>query len=90
MLFNSAEYAVFLPLVVLIYWALARSLRLQNIWLLLVSYLFYGWWDWRFLGLLFATSLIDFIVGISIEGAAEKKTKRLILTASLIANLGTL
>jgi alginate O-acetyltransferase complex protein AlgI len=90
MLFNSPEYALFLPLAVLLYWSMAYSVRAQNALLLVASYLFYGWWDWRFLGLLFATSVIDYCVGLGIERAHEKKTKRLILVWSLAANLGTL
>lgn len=53
MLFNSAEFALFLPLVLLLYcFAFRRNLRLQNLFVLLASYLFYGWWDWRFLMLI--------------------------------------
>lgn len=90
MLFNSPEYALFLPIVVLLYWALARSWRAQNTLLLAASYLFYGWWDWRFLGLLLATSLVDFFVALGIERARTRRTQRLILVASVAANLGTL
>ena len=90
MLFNSPEYALFLPLVVLLYWGLAASWRAQNLLILIASYVFYGWWDWRFLGLLFATSFIDYFVGLSIARASTQRTKRFILAASLAANLGTL
>lgn len=90
MLFNSPEYALFLPLVLLLYWALARSYRAQNALLLAASYLFYGWWDWRFLGLLIATSLVDFFVALGIERAPQRRTQRMILVASIAANLGTL
>jgi alginate O-acetyltransferase complex protein AlgI len=90
MLFNSPEYALFLPLAVLLYWSFAYSVRAQNALLLVASYLFYGWWDWRFLGLLFVTSVIDYCVGLGIERADDKRTKRLILVWSLVANLGTL
>jgi hypothetical protein len=90
MLFNSPEYALFLPLAVLLYWLLARSWRAQNGFLLVASYIFYGWWDWRFLGLLIATSVVDYFVGLGIERADDKRTKRLILVWSLAANLGTL
>ena len=68
MLFNSADYALFLPLVLLVYVLLRRvGLRAQNAWLLVASYVFYGWWDWRFLGLLFGTTLNDYLVGIGLE-----------------------
>ena len=91
MLFNSPEYALFLPLVLLLYWGLARvSFRAQNGLLLAASYLFYGWWDWRFLALLFASSVVDYFVGLGIARATESRSKRLVLVASLVANLGTL
>src|SRR5689334_8879748 len=90
MLFNSPEYALFLPLVLLLYWGLKGSWRAQNLLILMASYVFYGWWDWRFLGLLFATSLIDYFVGLSIAQAPTQRKKRIILAASLAANLGTL
>ena len=54
MLFNSLAFAVFLPLVFVLYWALGRGrVRLQNAFLIVASYVFYGWWDWRFLFLIF-------------------------------------
>jgi alginate O-acetylation protein len=50
MTFNSLEFALFLPIVLLLYWQVfRRNLRLQNLFIVVVSYLFYGWWDWRFL-----------------------------------------
>ena len=52
MLFNSFEFLIFLPCVFAAYWALSRHLRLQNLLVLATSYLFYGWWDWRFLWLM--------------------------------------
>lgn len=49
MLFNSIEFLVFLPIVFLCYWFVFKSLRAQNLFVVIASYLFYGWWDWRFL-----------------------------------------
>ena len=67
MLFNSFEFALFLPLVFLLYWfVFNRSVRLRNIFIVLVSYLFYGWWDWRFLFLIAFTSLCSFLSGLLI------------------------
>jgi alginate O-acetyltransferase complex protein AlgI len=60
MLFDTPIYFLFLTVVVLIYWRLTH--RAQNIFLLLASYIFYGWWDWRFLGLMIATTTVDFFV----------------------------
>lgn len=61
MLFNSFEFAVFLPIVFVIYWLFAnRTLTTQNLFVLTASYLFYGWWDWRLLGLLMLSTGIDY------------------------------
>ncbi|MDU6512424.1 MAG: MBOAT family protein, partial [Parabacteroides sp.] len=57
MLFNSIEFLIFLPLVFFGYWFVFKSLRWQNLFVVAVSYLFYGWWDWRFLLLILFTSL---------------------------------
>ena len=65
MLFNSIDFAVFLPIVFVIYWfVLNDNIKAQNIFLILVSYVFYGWWDWRFLTLIFSSSLVDYCVGM--------------------------
>ena len=64
MLFNSFAFLVFLPVVFVIYWfVFGRNLKLQNAFVLAASYFFYGWWDWRFLSLLFASSVIDLLLG---------------------------
>jgi alginate O-acetyltransferase complex protein AlgI len=90
-LFNSIEFAVFLPVVFFIYWFLAhRNLGVQNFFLLLVSYVFYGWWDWRFLSLILLSSMIDFLVGIGLGAAEARWKRRLLLGASLAVNLGLL
>jgi alginate O-acetyltransferase complex protein AlgI len=90
MLFNSVQFAVFLPIVFLLYWQIApRSLGLRNAFLLAVSYFFYGWWDWRFLILLFVSSAVDFGVARWLEVARESQ-RRAILSISLVVNLGTL
>ncbi|HVO44946.1 MAG TPA: MBOAT family O-acyltransferase [Steroidobacteraceae bacterium] len=91
MLFNSADFAFFLPLVLLIYLLAGRvGLRLQNLWLLIASYVFYGWWDWRFLGLLFGTTLNDFLVGRFLEREADQRRRRVLLLLSIGVNLGVL
>lgn len=65
MLFNSFTFLLFLPIVFLIYWfVFKKSLQLQNAFLLLASYVFYGWWDWRFLGLIIASSAVDYFCGL--------------------------
>jgi alginate O-acetyltransferase complex protein AlgI len=91
MLFNSADYALFLPLVLLVYVLLRRAgLRAQNAWILIASYVFYGWWDWRFLGLLFGTTLNDYLVGLGLEKTAEPRHRRALILLSIGVNLGVL
>jgi alginate O-acetyltransferase complex protein AlgI len=91
MLFNSADYALFLPLVLLVYILLRRAgLRAQNAWLLIASYVFYGWWDWRFLGLLFGTTLNDYLVGLGLERAERPRRRRALILLSIGVNLGVL
>ena len=64
MLFNSFDFAVFLKFAIAEYWLLRRQLPLQNLLVIVVSYLFYGWWDWRFLGLIAFTSAWSYFVGL--------------------------
>lgn len=91
MLFNSLAYWLFLPLVFLIYWELQRCrLRVQNLFLLAASYVFYGWWDWRFLLLIVASSITDYVAGLSIHGARTDAGKKTFLGLSLLVNLGLL
>ncbi len=94
MLFNSLEFLLFLPIVFLLYWfVFARSLRLQNIFIVAVSYLFYGWWDWRFLILIAFTSLCSYISGIAIgrererEQGGESNYAKYITIANVVVNL---
>lgn len=90
MLFNSIEFLIFFFVVFVVYWSLNKTLKLQNIFLLIASYFFYGWWDWRFLFLIFISSLVNFLVARYI-GATENNQKRKgLLVLSLIFNLGLL
>ena len=91
MLFNSISFAIFLTIVFIIYWSLKnKHLIYQNLILLISSYIFYGWWDWRFLSLIALSTVVDYLVGIQIDKAKSKKTKRNFLLISLIVNLGLL
>ena len=91
MLFNSPEFLVFLPIVFGLYWFVThRHLRAQNLLLLVASYIFYGWWDWRFLGLIALSTLVDYFVGIRIEEADDRQRKKRWLWVSLAVNLGIL
>lgn len=71
MLFNSIEYIVFLPIVFAIYWLLKKKIRWQNVFLLVASYVFYAYWDWRFLGLLFGMSFLSWFGGRKIANTPE-------------------
>lgn len=66
MLFNSIQFAIFLPVVFAIYWLLRKNLRLQNLFVVIASYVFYGWWDWRFLILIAITSFCSWGSGLLI------------------------
>lgn len=88
MTFNSAEYGVFLLLVLAVYWQLPR--RPQNVLLIAAAYVFYGWWDPRFLLLLAASTLIDFTVGLRMGATPHEAVRRRWLAAALSANLGIL
>ncbi len=91
MLFNSFEFLIFLPTVFVLYWfVFNNNLKLQNILLLVVSYVFYGWWDWRFLSLIVFSSLIDYNIGLLLDKATEKRKRKLLLMASVLVNLGFL
>jgi len=90
MIFNSIEFALFLPLVFLLYWFVFKNCNQQNILLLIASYVFYGWWDWRFLLLIFFSSFLDFMLSKKIGESAHKDTRKLLLFSSLLFNLGVL
>ncbi|WP_298417996.1 MBOAT family O-acyltransferase [uncultured Kordia sp.] len=90
MLFNSIDFAVFFPIVIALYWLLAKNIPVRNIFLLLTSYLFYGWWDYRFLSLIALSSIVDYVLGQQIHKASEKSKKKLYLILSLCVNLGLL
>jgi alginate O-acetyltransferase complex protein AlgI len=91
MLFNSIEFAIFLPLVFFIYWFVVnKNLRLQNFFLLVVSYIFYGWWDWRFLSLLIFSSVVDYLVGIGLDRQEDPLKRKMLISTSIVVNLGLL
>lgn len=101
MLFNSIEFGVFLPVVFLLYWfVFAKNLKLQNLFIVAVSYLFYGWWDVRFLFLIALTTLVSFVSGRLIVYFRRKETgkadhwfknrARLVSAGNIIFNLGIL
>ncbi|MFC1733388.1 MBOAT family O-acyltransferase [candidate division KSB1 bacterium] len=91
MLFNSIDFAIFLPIVFIFYWFItSRNLKLQNILILVADYIFYAWWDWRFLSLVITSSLIAFIFG-KLSGQTDQKSKQKIyLIISILTNIGIL
>ena len=85
MLFNSLEFAVFLPVVFLLYWfVFNRNLRLQNLFIVIVSYIFYGWWDWRFLVLIAFTSFCTYGSGLLIEKYRDTPRKAKVVHVLII------
>lgn len=90
MLFNSIEFAIFLPIVFILYWALRKHFRFQLYILLVASYIFYGWWDWRFLSLIIFSSGIDFLIGKRLGTLTAESKRKMLLGLSLLTNLGLL
>ena len=90
MLFNSFEFIIFFSIVFLIYYKSYNKLRIQNTLLLISSYVFYGWWDWKFLSLIFISSISDFLIGKAIDENKNRKTQKRLLILSLFINLGIL
>ena len=90
MLFNSIEFAIFLPLVFIIYWFFCNNLKSQNRFLLFSSYLFYGWWDWRFLSLILFSTIVDYYVGWMLRTEENQTKRKILLWTSVLFNLGIL
>lgn len=91
MLFNSIDFAIFLPIVFILYWfVMNKSLTLQNALLLIASYFFYACWDWRFLFLLMFSTLLDYYTGLKMSDAENKNSRKFWFWLSIIINLGFL
>src|SRR3989475_5418426 len=88
MLFDSPIYFLFLVPIVLVYWRLTH--RRQNVFLLLASYFFYGWWDWRFLALMAGSTAMDFLIAQKIAPSRDLKTRKQWFVFSLVLNFGIL
>jgi alginate O-acetyltransferase complex protein AlgI len=88
MVFNSLEFAVFVPIVFGAYWA-TRG-RLRSLVLLLASYAFYAFWDWRFLPLIALSSAADYWIGIALAGSSEASRRKRLLLLSVVVNIGLL
>lgn len=91
MLFNSIDFAIFLPVVFILYWFITnKSLKLQNFLIVAASYLFYGWWDWRFLFLVFFSTVVDYLIGLGLSKEENKVKRKFLLWSSILVNLGLL
>lgn len=91
MLFNSLDFAIFLPVVFLLYWFTAnRNIKIQNFFIVVASYVFYGWWDWRFLSLIAFSSTVDFLVGLGFSKTDDPRKRKLLVLLSICVNLGFL
>ncbi|CAM4117339.1 MBOAT family O-acyltransferase [Zobellia nedashkovskayae] len=91
MLFNSIDFAIFLPVVFILYWYVIHNhLKLQNLLIVLASYFFYGWWDWRFLTLIIFSTIIDYTIGKKLQTTTDTSRRKLLLWTSVFVNLGFL
>jgi len=91
MLFNSFDFAIFLPIVFILYWFVTNKiLKLQNLLIVAASYLFYGWWDWRFLSLILFSTIVDYTVGRKLKTEDNQTKRKALLWVSIFANLGAL
>ncbi|MGV8813801.1 MAG: MBOAT family O-acyltransferase [Gelidibacter sp.] len=91
MLFNSIDFAIFLPIVFSLYWfATNKNLKLQNLLIVIASYVFYGWWDCRFLSLIVFSTLVDYTIGYYLGKENNASKRKLLLWTSILVNLGFL
>ena len=91
MLFNSIDFAIFLPIVFILYWFVTNNnLKLQNFLIVAASYLFYGWWDWRFLSLILFSTIVDYTVGRKLRIEENQRKRKILLWTSILVNLGFL
>ena len=91
MLFNSIDFAIFLPVVFVLYWFVTnKNLKLQNLLIFGASYLFYGWWDWRFLSLILFSTIVDYTIGLMLSKEGNDTKRKMLLWCSILVNLGFL
>ena len=91
MLFNSIDFAIFLPIVFIVYWFVTnKNLKLQNLLIVVASYVFYGWWDWRFLSLILFSTIVDYTIGRQLKNKENQLKRRVLLWSSILVNLGLL
>lgn len=91
MLFNSLEFSIFLPIVFILYWAIGpKNIRVQNLLILISSYVFYGWWSAEFLILIALSSATDYLIGRGLAHYSSSKIRKLLVVLSLSINIGVL
>ncbi len=91
MLFNSIDFAIFLPIVFILYWFVTnKNLKIQNFLIVIASYVFYAWWDWRFLTLIVFSTLVDYTVGCKLKNEEKQLKRKTLLWTSILVNLGFL
>lgn len=91
MIFNSIDFAIFLPVVFILYWFVtSKNIRIQNLLIVLSSYFFYGLWDWKFLFLIFFSSIVDYTIGLKIFKEKNLIRRKVFLWISVCVNLGFL
>ena len=97
MLFNSITFAIFLPIVFLLYWfVFQRNLKLQNFFVVVASYVFYGWWDWRFLLMIIFTSFCSWGSGLLMQRIDNQQipsprfSRKFLSISNIVLNLGIL
>jgi alginate O-acetyltransferase complex protein AlgI len=91
MLFNSIDFAIFLPILFILYWFVTnKNLKLQNFLIVIASYTFYGWWDWRFLSLIIFSTLVDYAIGKLLSKEERIIKRKILLWSSIAVNLGFL
>jgi len=91
MLFNSIDFAIFLPIIFILYWFITnKNLKSQSLLIVIASYIFYGWWDWRFLSLILFSTIVDYLIGISLSKQENQTKRKMLLWTSIFVNLGFL
>ena len=90
MTFTSFTFLIFLGIFFPVYWLAHADRRVQNSLVLVASYIFYAWWDWRFLGLILISSLVDYLMGLAISASRDPRHRRYFLAVSIVTNLGIL
>ncbi len=91
MLFNSLEFFLFLPIVFALYWFIFRGRRWQNLLVVVASYVFYGWWDWRFLILIAITSFCSFGSGLLLEHYdGRRQLQKMVSAGNIVLNISIL